>query len=105
MQTMKNVESLLQKMIRMMVDSPNEVSVMTILSHDSTMFRVSVAPNEAGQVIGKQGRTAKSMRTLLSGMGIKAKTRYALEIIDDSSVNDPIIDESKENQSPSIETN
>jgi uncharacterized protein len=78
-----NPEALLQKIIRMIVDSPNEVSVITIPSHDNTMFRVSVAPSEAGQVIGKQGRTAKSIRVLLSGMGIKAKTRYALEIIDD----------------------
>jgi uncharacterized protein len=78
-----NAEALLQKIIRMIVDSPNEVSVVAIPGHDSTMFRVSVAPNEAGKVIGQQGRTAKSVRTLLSGMGIKAKTRYALEIIDD----------------------
>jgi uncharacterized protein len=95
---MKNVESLLQKMIRMMVDSPNEVSVVAIPSHDNTAFRVSVAPSEAGQVIGKQGRMARSIRVLPSAMGVKAKTRYTLDIIDGRDLDDAIA-QSKESMS------
>jgi uncharacterized protein len=79
---MTDPERLLQMIIRLLVNSPDEVRVVSTSDNNSTIFQVSVAPNEAGQIIGKQGRTARSLRTLLSSMGVAAKTRYSLDILD-----------------------
>ena len=76
-----NPERLMQKIIRMLVDSPDKVSVKAISSTNATVLQVSVASKDVGQIIGKQGRTARSLRTLLVSMGAAAKTRYSLDIL------------------------
>jgi uncharacterized protein len=62
------------------VDSRNEVQVTSVNKASGTVFQVSVAPTDVGNVIGKDGRTAQSIRMLLSAIGGATKTRYQLEI-------------------------
>jgi uncharacterized protein len=70
----------LQNIIRTLVDSPDQVSDKAISVENAIVLEVAVAPTEAGQIIGKEGRTARSIRTLLASMGGTAKTRYSLDI-------------------------
>jgi uncharacterized protein len=76
-----NPKRIMQNIVRMLVDSPDKVSVKAISSPNATVLQVSVASKEVGQIIGKQGRTARSLRTLLVSMGAAAKTRYSLDIL------------------------
>ena len=78
-------ERIMLNIIRMLVDSPDKVSVKAISSTNATVLQVSVAPKEVGQIIGKQGRTARSLRTLLVSMSATAKTRYSLDILPNES--------------------
>jgi uncharacterized protein len=66
-----------------LVDSPDKVQVESIQDGDGTLLRLRVAPSDVGKVIGKQGRTARSMRTILSAASMKMKHRFALDIIED----------------------
>jgi uncharacterized protein len=49
---------------------------------DGTVYRLRVAPGDVGKVIGKEGRTARAIRTILGGIGMKQKHRYTLDIIE-----------------------
>jgi uncharacterized protein len=80
-----NPERVMENIIRMLVDTPDKVSVKAISSTNATVLQVSVASKEVGQIIGKQGRTARSLRTLLVSMGATAKTRYSLDILSNES--------------------
>jgi predicted RNA-binding protein YlqC (UPF0109 family) len=64
-----------------LVDEPDKVSVAQV-EGDTTVLELRVAPGDLGKVIGKQGRTARSMRTLLGAAGMKLGRRYTLEIIE-----------------------
>jgi predicted RNA-binding protein YlqC (UPF0109 family) len=70
---------------RALVDFPESVSVESFDEDDSTVIRLRVAPNDIGKVIGKQGRTARSMRTILSAASMKLKHRFALDIVEEQS--------------------
>jgi predicted RNA-binding protein YlqC (UPF0109 family) len=76
-----NVEGLLLRILFVLVDDPNEVQVISDTSEAGTVFRVTVAPPDAGKIIGKNGRIASSLRVLLSAMGVAAKTQYSLNIV------------------------
>lgn len=65
-----------------MVDEPNEVSIEEIPGRDSTLFELQVASGDLGKVIGRQGRTARALRSLLSARGIRDGERYELEILE-----------------------
>jgi predicted RNA-binding protein YlqC (UPF0109 family) len=69
---------------RALVDSPDNVSVEAIPDNDSTILRLQVAQSDVGKIIGKQGRTARSLRTILSAASMKVHHRYSLDIIDNS---------------------
>lgn len=66
-----------------LVDKPEEVSVKVISRGVETLIEIHVDPAEVGKVIGKQGRTARSLRTILSAVSIKLGHRYSLEIIEE----------------------
>jgi len=76
------MKELVEQMARALVDYPDEVSVRAIEEEQTTVLELRVAPGDLGRVIGRQGRTARSMRTILSAAGMKLRKRYALEILE-----------------------
>jgi uncharacterized protein len=79
----KNMTELVTEMARALVDSPESVVVETVQDGDGTVLRLHVAQNDVGKVIGKQGRTARSMRTILSAASMKLKHRFSLDIVEE----------------------
>jgi len=73
---------LLEQVAKVLVDAPDQVSVNAIDEDGETVLELTVAESDLGKVIGKSGRTARAMRTLLSAAGIKAHKRYSLEILE-----------------------
>ena len=73
---------LLEHVTKALVDAPDQVSVSQIEEDGEIVFELTVAESDLGKVIGKSGRTARALRTLLSAAGIKAQKRYALEILE-----------------------
>ncbi len=65
-----------------LVDNPEEVSVEEIEGNQTSVLELKVAKEDLGKVIGKQGRTARAMRTILSASSAKIKKRTVLEIIE-----------------------
>jgi len=78
----KNMTDLVTEIARALVDDPDSVSVEAIAEGDSTVIRLRVAPSDVGKVIGKQGRTARSMRTILSAASMKLRHRFSLDIVE-----------------------
>jgi hypothetical protein len=78
----KNMTDLVTEIARALVDDPANVSVEAIAEGDSTIIRLRVAQSDVGKVIGKQGRTARSMRTILSAASMKLKHRFSLDIVE-----------------------
>jgi predicted RNA-binding protein YlqC (UPF0109 family) len=64
------------------VDIPEEVSVREVAGEQVTVLELKVAPSDLGKVIGKQGRTARSIRTILGAAGMKVNRRFTLEILE-----------------------
>ena len=69
-------------MARALVDDPEGVEVLEITGERETVVKLSVAPADLGKVIGRQGRTANSIRTILAAAGNRARKRVVLEIVD-----------------------
>jgi uncharacterized protein len=67
---------------RSLVDKPEQVSVAEVEGNQTTVLELTVAKEDLGKVIGKQGRTAQAMRTILSAVSSKVKKRTVLEIIE-----------------------
>ena len=65
-----------------LVDIPDEVTVSEVEGEQVTVLELRVAPTDLGKVIGKQGRTARSIRTLLGAAGMKLHRRFTLEILE-----------------------
>ena len=65
-----------------LVDIPDEVDVKEVAGEQVTVLELRVAPTDLGKVIGKQGRTARSIRTLLGAAGMKLNRRFTLEILE-----------------------
>jgi hypothetical protein len=76
------MKELLELIAKALVDHPEEVSVSEVFGEQTTILELSVAQDDLGKVIGKQGRTAKAIRTLLSAAGTKIGKRLHLEIIE-----------------------
>ena len=72
--------SLIETITRALVDEPDQVHVETAADRDATVLLLRVAPGDLGKVIGKQGRTARSIRTILGAASMKAQQRFALDI-------------------------
>jgi predicted RNA-binding protein YlqC (UPF0109 family) len=76
------VKDLVVDIAKALVDSPDEVDVKEIAGEQVTVLELRVAPTDLGKVIGKQGRTARSIRTLLGAAGMKLNRRFTLEILE-----------------------
>lgn len=77
-----NMQSLLEQIAKSLVDEPDQVSVSQSEHGESSTFELKVAPNDLGKVIGKQGRTARALRALMSAAGVKLNKRFNLEIVE-----------------------
>jgi predicted RNA-binding protein YlqC (UPF0109 family) len=75
---------LILEIVQALVDQPEDVTVEMIEDRDSTVIRLTVAHNDIGKVIGKQGRTARSLRTILGAASMKMHRRFALDIVEDT---------------------
>ena len=69
-------------MARMLVDLPDQVEVHEITGENTTVIELKVAKEDLGKIIGKQGRTARAIRTVLNGASTKLRKRTVLEIIE-----------------------
>jgi predicted RNA-binding protein YlqC (UPF0109 family) len=76
------MKALVESMARALVDSPEEVSVKEVEGERTTVFELRVATSDLGKVIGKQGKTARAMRTILGAAGTKIGKRCVLEILE-----------------------
>ena len=76
------MKELIERIARALVDKPEEVTVTALEGSQSTVLELKVAKEDLGKVIGKQGRTARAMRTILSAASAKVKKRTVLEIIE-----------------------
>jgi predicted RNA-binding protein YlqC (UPF0109 family) len=78
-----SVAELVGEIAKALVDEPAAVEVETVDCGDSTVLELRVAPQDVGKVIGKQGRTARSMRTILGAVSMKLHHRYTLDILEE----------------------
>ena len=76
------MKNLVTDIAKALVDHPEQVQVNAIEGEQVTVLELRVAPDDLGKVIGRQGRTAKSIRTLLGAAGMKLKKRFTLEILE-----------------------
>ena len=77
------MKELVEFIARALVDHPDDVKVLTIDGPQATIVELRVHPEDLGKVIGRQGRTAKAMRTLLGASGMKVHKRFTLEIVEE----------------------
>ena len=75
------MRALVEYMARSMVTQPDEVSVTTVQARSSVIFELRVAPDDMGKIIGKDGRVAKAMRSLLKVAAAREHERAILEIV------------------------
>lgn len=78
----EELRELIEYMARALVDVPDQVHVKHIDGEQTTVLELKVAKEDLGKVIGKQGRTARAIRTILNGASTKLKKRTVLEIIE-----------------------
>jgi predicted RNA-binding protein YlqC (UPF0109 family) len=78
-----DMRELITQIARALVDLSDEVSVEEEVHGESTTLRLRVARSDVGKVIGKQGRTARSMRTILGAVSMKHRHRYTLDILEE----------------------
>jgi uncharacterized protein len=76
------LHELLDVMIRALVDFPEQVKISEVKGEQTTVFELVVAKEDLGKVIGKQGKTAKALRTILTAASTKLRKRSVLEIIE-----------------------
>ena len=76
------MKQLVEDIAKALVDIPEEVSVREVAGEQVTVLELKVAPSDLGKVIGKQGRTARSIRTILGAAGMKINRRFTLEILE-----------------------
>jgi len=77
-----DMRALVEQIAKALVDEPEKVSVQAVDGEQITVLELRVSPADLGKVIGKQGRTARSIRTILGAAGMKLKKRYTLEILE-----------------------
>lgn len=75
-------KELIEYIVKALVDSPEVVEVKEIEGEQTSVIELRVAKEDLGKVIGKQGRTARAMRTLLGAASTKARKRSVLEILE-----------------------
>jgi uncharacterized protein len=75
-----NLKDLVEFMAKALVDNPDEVEVREVVGEQTTVVELKVSKDDLGKVIGKQGRTARSMRTILNAASTKLNRRSVLQI-------------------------
>lgn len=78
-----SVAELVREIAEALVDEPDAVEVESVARDENTVLKLRVAPRDVGKVIGKQGRTARSMRTILGAVSMKLRHRYTLDILEE----------------------
>ena len=76
------MKELVEQIARALVDQPDKVQVREVIGEQTTVLELRVATEDLGKVIGKQGKTARAMRTLLAAAGMKVRKRFVLEILE-----------------------
>ncbi len=76
------MRQLVEAIARALVDQPDRVQVKEVEGEQTTVLELRVAQEDLGKVIGKQGKTARAMRTLLAAAGMKIHKRFVLEILE-----------------------
>ena len=76
------MKDLVVEIAKVLVDSPDDLSVREVAGEQVTVLELRVAAGDLGKIIGKQGRTARSIRTLLGAAGLKKNRRFTLEILE-----------------------
>lgn len=76
------MQELIEFLAKSLVDHPDEVKTHTYDREDATIIELEVAPTDLGKVIGRQGRTARAIRTILAAATQKSRRRHILDIVD-----------------------
>jgi uncharacterized protein len=76
------MKELVEAIAKALVDYPDQVQVRAIEGEQAIVFELRVAPSDLGKIIGRQGRTAKAIRTILGAVGMKLRKRFTLEILE-----------------------
>ena len=76
------MKELVEDIAKALVDNPDEVKVTEVEGEQTTVLELQVAPSDLGKVIGRQGRTARAIRTLLGASGMRLRKRFVLEILE-----------------------
>ncbi len=76
------MKELVEQIAKALVDNPDQVQVRAVEGEQVTVLELRVAQSDLGKVIGKQGRTARSIRTILAAAGTKVRKRFTLEILE-----------------------
>ncbi len=76
------MKDLVEMIVKSIVDFPERVNVKKVDGEQTTILELTVAPEDLGKVIGKQGRTARAIRTVLGAASVKQGRKYSLEIIE-----------------------
>ena len=76
------MKDLVERIARALVDKPDEVMVTAIEGNQATVLELKVAKEDLGKIIGKQGRTARSLRTIVGAASAKERRRVVLEIVE-----------------------
>ena len=79
------MKDLVELVAKSLVDHPDKVNVTQLDGEQTTILELRVDPSDLGKVIGRQGRTARALRTILGAAGMKQRRRYSLEILEKSS--------------------
>jgi uncharacterized protein len=78
-----SVADLVKEIAQALVDEPTAVEVESVDREENTILKLRVAPQDVGKVIGKQGRTARSVRTILGAVSMKLHHRFTLDILEE----------------------
>ncbi len=81
-QNLSELAKMIEYMAKMLVDFPEQVNVNEIAGENTTVLELKVAKEDLGKIIGKQGRTARAVRTVLNGASTKLRKRTVLEIVE-----------------------
>ena len=79
---MEELKELIEYIVKALVDNPEKVEVKEIAGEKSIIYELKVGEGDMGKVIGKEGRTAKAIRTIITGAAMKKGKRTVLEIIE-----------------------
>lgn len=76
------MKELIETIVKALVDNPDQVSVEVVEGNQMTVLELRVNSEDLGKIIGKQGRTVRSLRTIVSAAGMKMEKHFTLEILE-----------------------